>query len=106
MPPRKRNKHERERAAETKFRDGVKHRLGGLAVKMITGVSGIPDRLAILPGGRVVFVELKRDSGGVVSEIQKVQHARLRAKGHEVVVLRGTKEVGEWLNSMATSDEQ
>lgn len=104
--PRKRNKDERERAAESKFRDGVKDKLHGLAVKMITGVSGIPDRLAILPCGRVVFVELKRDSGGVLSEIQKVQHARLRAKGHEVVVLRGTEEVGEWLNSMDTSGER
>lgn len=91
---------ERERSAEAKFRDGVKTRLHGLAVKMITGVSGIPDRLAILPGGRVVFVELKRESGGVLSEIQKVQHARLREKGHEVLVLSGTKEVEAWLKSM------
>lgn len=106
MPPRKRNKYERERSAEVKFRDGVKHRLHGLALKLTPTVSGIPDRLAILPAGRVVFVELKRDSGGVLSEIQKVQISRLRAKGHEVVVLRGTKEVEAWLNSMDTSDEQ
>lgn len=104
--PRTRRKDERERSAETKFRDGVKKRLGGIAIKMIPTVSGIPDRLAVLPEGRVVFVELKRDSGGVLSEIQKVQHARLRAKGHEVVVLRGTEEVGAWLNSMDTSGER
>lgn len=91
---------QRERSAEAKFRDGVKHRLHGLAIKLISGVSGIPDRLAILPGGRVVFVELKRESGGVLSEIQKVQHDRLRAKGHEVVVLSGTTEVQQWLDHM------
>jgi hypothetical protein len=91
---------QRERSAEAKLRDGVKKRLGGLALKLTPTVSGIPDRLAILPGGKVVFIELKRESGGVVSEIQKVQHDRLRAKGHDVVVLRGTKEVEAWLAEM------
>lgn len=97
---------QRERSAEAKFREGVKNRLHGLAIKLIPTISGIPDRLAILPRGRVVFVELKRESGGTLSEIQKVQISRLRAKGHEVVVLHGTKEVEAWLNSMDTSSEE
>ena len=90
---------QRERSAENKLRDGVK-KLGGMALKMVPTVSGIPDRLVLLPGGVVYFVELKRQSGGRLSEIQKVQISRLRAMGYDVVVLRGTDEVAEWLSSL------
>lgn len=34
--------------------------LGGKCLKM-TGEAGIPDRLVILPGGKCIFVELKRE---------------------------------------------
>lgn len=96
---------QRERAAETKLREGVKE-FGAFAIKMIPVLAGIPDRLVVFPEGRVVWVELKRQSGGRLSEIQKVRHARLRKMGHEVVVLAGTEEVAEWLNSMTTSAEE
>lgn len=34
--------------------------LGGLCLKLVCpGFTGVPDRLILLPGGRVVFVELK-----------------------------------------------
>ena len=33
---------------------------GGVAVKLAaTGISGMPDRLILLPGGRMAFVETK-----------------------------------------------
>lgn len=94
-----RDKNQRERSAEVKLREGVK-KLGGMALKMVPTVSGIPDRLVLLPGGRVCFIELKRESGGRLSPIQEVQIGRLRAMGHEVFVLRGTTEVAEWLSSL------
>ena len=31
----------------------------GWAIKLLPSVSGLPDRLVLLPGGRVIFVELK-----------------------------------------------
>lgn len=35
--------------------------LGGVAWKWVSpGRSGVPDRICILPGGRIIFVELKR----------------------------------------------
>ena len=34
--------------------------LGGRCFKWTSGHSGVPDRIAILPGGRVAFIELKR----------------------------------------------
>ena len=53
---------ELEKVIERKLRDGVK-KLGGGAQCLkfeIPGTSGVPDRMILLPGGRVVFVELKQ----------------------------------------------
>lgn len=49
----------RERDIETYLRDEVR-KIGGKAYKFLSpGNDGVPDRLICLPGGRVVFVELK-----------------------------------------------
>lgn len=66
--------------------------LGGMAVKL-TFVAGIPDRLVLLPGGVLLFVELKRPRGGRLSPVQRVVHERLRALGFEVRVPRNTDAV-------------
>lgn len=45
---------------------------GGMCLKWTCpGWSGVPDRIVLLPGGRVVFAELKRPKGGRLSELQK-----------------------------------
>lgn len=48
---------------------------------------GFPDLLVILKDGRVRFIEAKAEDG-VVSPAQQHQHNRLRAMGHEVLVVR------------------
>lgn len=48
---------------------------------------GFPDLLVILPNGRVRFIEAKAERG-VVSPAQQHQHSRLRAMGHDVLVVR------------------
>lgn len=49
----------RESTIEAYLRDQVKA-LGGKAYKFVSpGNDGVPDRLVCLPGGRVIFVELK-----------------------------------------------
>ena len=61
---------------------------GWLAVKFLPDQKkGMPDRLLILPRGRVVWVEVKRPKGGRLSPMQKYQHAKLRSLGHEVYVV-------------------
>ena len=46
-------------------------RHGGLCLKWVCpGWSGVPDRIIVLPGGRVIFVELKRPQGGKRSPMQ------------------------------------
>lgn len=63
--------------------DGVK-RLGGLALKLeCPGYTGVPDRLILLPGGRVRFVELKAP-GRTERPRQRVVQAILRGLGFTV----------------------
>lgn len=75
---------------------------GGLCWK-VTAERGAPDRIAVLPGGRVVWIELKRP-GGTVARAQEYQHRRLRALGHEVLVLRSRGEVDGFLAGLAQGD--
>ena len=63
----------------------VVEELGGVAVKLIQG-EGLPDRLVLLPGGRAVFVELKKPKGGAVAPLQVLRHRRLDELGFGTVV--------------------
>lgn len=63
----------------------VVEELGGATVKLIQG-EGLPDRLVLLPGGRAVFVELKRPKGGAVAPLQVLRHRELDRLGFSTVV--------------------
>lgn len=84
----------RENRVEGVFREQIKDR-GGWAIKLLPSVSGLPDRMALMPGGRVIFVELK-SSTGTVEPHQTVVHGKLRRLGFEVHVLSSTDAVREW----------
>ena len=48
-----------ERAIEQHFVAETKKR-GGLALKFVSpGMDGVPDRIVLMPGGKMAFVELK-----------------------------------------------
>jgi hypothetical protein len=60
---------------------------GGIAYKFISpGRRSVPDRLVLLPDGKVIFVECKAPSEKPRPE-QLREHERLRALGFTVVVL-------------------
>lgn len=89
---------EREREIEQKLVQGVQA-LGGRAYKFVSpGNTGVPDRLVILPGGLICFVELKTDTGRL-STIQTVQIGRLKALGADVLVVKGLLGVQHFLES-------
>ncbi len=75
-----------ERVIETALVRRVKG-LGGMCEKFTSpGRRSVPDRLVTLPGGRVVFVELKAP-GKKASELQQRDHQRRRALGCDVRVI-------------------
>ena len=68
--------------------------LGGVCIKLSpVGLRGVPDRLMVLPGPRVVFVELKRPNGGVISALQHWWRTRLLALGCEHHFVKTRAEV-------------
>ena len=98
MRPKHTKSNTLERTLEKRFVSEIKKR-GGLAIKMPGNImTGIPDRLVILPGGRIVFVELKRDTGRV-SKIQAHVHKLLLDLGCHVEVLFGRDQIDEFLDN-------
>lgn len=82
----------REKEIEKILVDEVK-RLGGRAYKWTSpGNDGVPDRIVFLPDTRVIFVELKTDTG-VLSPLQKIQIDRLKKLGQWVEVVKGIQGV-------------
>lgn len=48
-----------EKYLEVRMRDEIK-RMGGIAVKLNSfSLTGLPDRMVLMPGGRIFFAELK-----------------------------------------------
>ena len=83
----------REKTIEQKFRAAVKA-AGGLALKFASpGFDGVPDRLALLPGGRMAFVEVKAP-GENPRPLQMARHRLLRRLGFKVYVLDGVEQIG------------
>lgn len=71
--------------------------LGGFCVKFPPlFFAGFPDRIVLLPGGRIVFVELK-DEGKKPTPLQVRVHARLRALGFRVEVLDSKESIDEFI---------
>lgn len=86
-----------EKELERKLGHRIKQ-LGGLYYKFVSpGNAGVPDRIVIFPDGRLVFVELKTESG-ILSAMQTHQIKRLREHGQEVVVLAGWYQIARWLD--------
>lgn len=70
----------RESALEKKFRQMVAL-AGGKAYKFVSpGNDGVPDRLVVLPEGRIGFVELKQP-GGRPRKLQQARMAELEGLG-------------------------
>ena len=78
-------------------------RMRGLALKFTSpGFVGVPDRLVLLPGGKLAFVEVKRE-GEKPRAIQISRHKLLRKLGFKVYVLDSKKQIKEILDEIYTS---
>ena len=83
----------RERDIEQKFAKAVKA-TGGIAPKFVSsGFDGMPDRIVLLQGGRVAFVEVKA-KGKKPTALQLQRHGMLRRLGFRVFVLDDAEQIG------------
>lgn len=89
-----------EKDVEQRLRKGVEA-LGGRCMKLVSqGNNGVPDRLVLLPGGRCVFVELKRPKYGKLSAVQVAQQNRLASMGFDVRVLSTNLSVDAFIREV------
>jgi len=85
----------RETAVERRLIKKVKE-AGGVCMKVMPVVRGYPDRLVLLPVGRLFLVETKAPDGALRPD-QRVFIDRAAAIGVEVAVLYTTRQVDEWV---------
>lgn len=83
----------RESELEKRFREMVRE-AGGKAYKFISpGNDGVPDRLVVLPGGRVGFIELKQ-KGKRPRKLQQHRMAELESMGCFTAVVDDLETAG------------
>jgi len=88
-----------ESAVETELVTRVR-RAGGVAEKVtVLGSRGFFDRLVVLPGGRVVFCEVKRPSGGILSQHQILRADRYQRLGAVCCIIRSSADIDALLSS-------
>ena len=76
----------KEKIIERKLVDAVRD-MGGFALKFVSpGFDGMPDRIVLLPGSKVAFVEVK-SPGKKPRPLQITRHELLRKLGFKVFVL-------------------
>lgn len=75
-------------------------RLGGKALKFTSpGMAGVPDRIVLLPGGQVFFVELKAP-GQKMRPLQLKRQRELEALGFTVKCLDRIEAVDEFIREV------
>ena len=92
----------REKNIEQKLVKAVKS-AGGIAPKLTCpGFDGMPDRLVLMPEGRIGFVEVKAP-GKEPRPLQVRRHEMLRNLGFKVYVLDDPEQIGGILHEIQST---
>jgi len=92
----------REKQIEQKLVQAVKS-LGGLCPKLTSpGFDGVPDRLVLLPYGKLAFIELKA-SGKKMRPLQVRRKRQLEALGFLVYCIDNINQIGGVLDEIKNS---
>lgn len=74
--------------------------LGGKAYKFVSpGRAGVADRIVVLPGGAVWFVEVKAP-GGRLSPLQRVFAQDMERLGQRYVCVWDREQVNDWIRNL------
>jgi len=85
-----------ESKIERRLKQEVEKR-GGRAWKFVSpGMAGVPDRLILLPGGKVIFVELKAP-GEQLRPLQEKRAKELRELGFTVYKIDSISEIKSFI---------
>ena len=77
-------------------------KIGGIAYKFTSpGNSGVPDRIVLLPGGTVHFIEMKRPTGGKTEARQRKQE-RIQVRGGNVRTINTKEQVDVFIKEVST----
>ncbi len=78
--------------------------MGGMALKFVSpGCDGVPDRLVLLPGGKVGFVEVKAPRKKP-RPLQVRRISQIRGLGFPVFVVDGMEQIEEVLQKIKGGD--
>lgn len=89
----------REKETEAKLVKAVR-KLGGLALKFVSpGLDGVPDRLILLPGGKIAFIELKAENRKM-RLLQVRRKRQLEALGFSVYCMDRPEQIGGILDEI------
>ena len=93
---------DREKVVERKLVELVKIN-GGMCIKLLCDqLIGLPDRMCLFPGHKIVFVELKT-TGRKPKRIQAYMHNKLRALGFRVEVIDTVESVINFVDDIVLS---
>lgn len=88
-----------EKIIERKLVAAIKAK-NGMCIKLLSDyITGLPDRLCLLPGGKAIFVELKT-TGLKPRKSQVFIHNKLRALGFRVEVIDELSQIDNLINSL------
>ena len=81
-----------EKDIESRFREAVK-RAGGLALKFTSpGYAGVPDRIVLMPEGKIAFCEMKAP-GKMMRPLQIKRKEKLESLGFKVYCIDDPEEI-------------
>ncbi len=92
----------REKQIEQKLVQAVR-KSGGMSLKFVSpNFDGMPDRLILLPGGKIAFAELKAP-GKKPRPLQLARHKTLTNLGFRVYVIDSAEQIGAILDEIQSS---
>jgi hypothetical protein len=90
---------------ESKIEKRLKNKInqiGGKALKFVSpGVAGVPDRIVLLPHGKIIFVELKAP-GEKLRKLQEFRAKELRNLGFDVRTIDTVEKVDLFVREVKT----
>lgn len=91
-----------EKVVERKLVELVKIN-GGMCIKLLCDqLIGLPDRMCLFPGHKIVFVELKT-TGRKPKRIQAYMHNKLKALGFRVEVIDTVESIINFVDDIVLS---